>query len=172
MWGGHARPGRGHPPTVDLDPVPVRVAEVEGVAPATADETRLASLRRFLVSEPLTNFGGDVVVLAIVSRQRRNAYNDKLIVALAARHRLPAVCSLRRIRSIGDQAAAGGERAVPARGNLHRSHPQGREAADLPVQAPTKYELTTAKALGLDVPATLLARATNDVRASDQKLIN
>jgi hypothetical protein len=40
----HARPDHRHHPTVDLDPVPVRVEEVEGVAPATADETLLASL--------------------------------------------------------------------------------------------------------------------------------
>src|SRR5262249_12358103 len=44
MRGGHARPGHRHHPTVDLDPVPVRVEEIEGVAPATADESLLASL--------------------------------------------------------------------------------------------------------------------------------
>ena len=48
-------------------------------------------------------------------------------------------------------------------GCLRRSHPQGRETSELPVQAPTKYEmvinLKTAKALGITVPATVLARA-------------
>src|SRR5262249_11709376 len=42
--GGHAGPGHRHHPTVDLDPVPVRVEEIEGVAPATADESLFASL--------------------------------------------------------------------------------------------------------------------------------
>src|SRR5262249_20688172 len=45
MRGGHARPGHLHHPTVASDPVPVRVEEIEGVAPATADESLLASLR-------------------------------------------------------------------------------------------------------------------------------
>ena len=52
-------------------------------------------------------------------------------------------------------------------GGLLRSHPQGRETYELPVQAPTKYEmvinLKTAKAPGITVPGTVLARAVQVV---------
>ena len=91
------------------------------------------------------------------------ALHRDLIVALAARHRLPAVHPSRRfdggLISYGPDVIDQYRRAA---GYVHRIL-KGEKPADLPVQAPTKYELVinlkTAKALGLTVPETLLARA-------------
>ena len=91
-------------------------------------------------------------------------YSD-LIVALAARHRLPAMYPYRDFVNAGGLLCYGVDRA-----DLYRRAAsyvdrilRGAKPSDLPVQAPTKYELSinlkTAKALGLDVPAMLLARA-------------
>jgi putative ABC transport system substrate-binding protein len=88
-----------------------------------------------------------------------------LIIALAARHRLPAVYPYAICTAQGGLISYGVEAAGPYRlaaGYVDRIL-KGEKPADLPVQAPTKYELAinlkTAKALGLDVPPTLLARA-------------
>jgi putative ABC transport system substrate-binding protein len=88
-----------------------------------------------------------------------------LIISLAARHRLPAVGSDRAFVTAGGLISYGPGRVDPygrAAGYVDRIL-KGEKPADLPVQAPTRYELVinlkTAKALGLDVPPMLLARA-------------
>ena len=87
------------------------------------------------------------------------------IVALADRHRLPAVYPSRVDAAIGGLISYGPDQVDQNRraaGYVDRIL-KGEKPADLPVQAPTKYELVinlkTAKALGVEIPATLLARA-------------
>jgi len=89
----------------------------------------------------------------------------ELITTLAARHRLPAVYAFRYFVTVGGLISYGPDSIDPFRraaGYVDRVL-KGEKPADLPVQAPTKYEtvinLKTAKALGLEVPPTLLARA-------------
>jgi putative tryptophan/tyrosine transport system substrate-binding protein len=91
--------------------------------------------------------------------------NRDLIVALAARHRLPAIYGTREFAAAGGLMAYDTDRidifrrAATYADRLLR----GAKPSDLPVQAPTKYEtvinLKTAKALGLTVPQTLLVAA-------------
>jgi ABC-type uncharacterized transport system substrate-binding protein len=93
------------------------------------------------------------------------AFNRDLIIALAAKHRLPAVYPYRYFVSGGGLMSYGPdtiEQYRRAAGYIDRIL-KGEKPADLPVQAPTKYDLVinlkTAKALGLIVPPSLLARA-------------
>jgi len=91
--------------------------------------------------------------------------NRTLIVTLAAEHKLPAVYPYRYYAAAGGLICYGPddiEQYRLAAGYVDRIL-KGEKPADLPVQAPTKYELVinlkTAKALNLEVPATVLARA-------------
>jgi putative tryptophan/tyrosine transport system substrate-binding protein len=91
--------------------------------------------------------------------------NRDLVIALAARHRLPAVYSFRLFVTAGGLMSYGVD-------FTHQNHDaasyvdrilRGEKPADLPVQAPTKFEtavnLKTAKTLGLTIPPDLLVAA-------------
>jgi putative ABC transport system substrate-binding protein len=88
-----------------------------------------------------------------------------LIIALAARHKLPAIFPFRFHATGGGLMSYGPDTIGPHRraASYVDRILKGEKPADLPVQAPTKYEfvinLKTAKALGLTVPPTLLATA-------------
>jgi len=104
--------------------------------------------------------GGMIVTAGALPQRHRD-----LIIALAARHKLPTVYFERSFVSAGGLVSYGANETDQYRraaGYVDRIL-RGEKPADLPVQAPTKYELVinlkTAKALGLDVPQTLLATA-------------
>ena len=104
--------------------------------------------------------GGLIVTASALAVRHRD-----LITMLAARHRLPAVYFARHLVAAGGLTSYGIDQIDPYRlaaGYVDRIL-KGEKPADLPVQQPTKYELVinlkTAKALGLDVPTTVLARA-------------
>jgi putative ABC transport system substrate-binding protein len=88
-----------------------------------------------------------------------------LIIALAGRYRLPAVYPFRYYVASGGLASYGPDTIDQFRraASYVDRILKGEKPSDLPVQAPTKYELVinlkTAKALGIEVPPTLLARA-------------
>jgi putative ABC transport system substrate-binding protein len=101
----------------------------------------------------------------IVTPSAGTSVHQDLIITLAARHKLPAVYAFRANVTGGGLISYGPDlvgQFRPAAEYVDRIL-KGEKPADLPVQAPTKYELVinlkTAKSLGLDVPASLLARA-------------
>ena len=104
--------------------------------------------------------GGLIVLPSPITQVHR-----ELITALAARHRLPAAYVFRFFVTSGGLVSYGidpADQARQAAGYVDRIL-KGEKPADLPIQQPTKFELVinlkTAKALGLDIPTSLLARA-------------
>src|SRR6516165_9471105 len=102
--------------------------------------------------------------LIVTASPQATSHRD-LIIALAARHRLPAVYYARYWAAAGGLISYGPDyldQYRSAAGYVDRIL-KGEKPADMPVQAPTKFELVinlkTAKALGLTVPQSLLASA-------------
>ena len=141
-------------------------AIIQSVATSTGIDVRPVNLRAAgEIERAITAFaripnGGLVVTASALSVVHRD-----LIVTLAARHKLPAVYYERFFVTGGGLISYGAdfiEQHRRAAGYVDRIL-KGEKPADLPVQAPTKYALAinlkTAKALGLTVPTSVLARA-------------
>jgi len=131
-----------------------------GIELSPVDVREAAEIERGVAAFARSSNGG-VVVTASPSA----AVHRELIVGMAARHQLPAVYPFRYFVSGGGLISYGPDSIDPYRraaGYVDRIL-KGEKPADLPVQAPTKYEtainLKTAKALGLTLPPTLLATA-------------
>jgi ABC-type uncharacterized transport system substrate-binding protein len=143
-----------------------QLGAIQSVAPSFGVELSPINLRdageieRAITAFGRASNGGLVVTASLLAL----AYRD-LLVTLAARHKLPAVYSQRYFATSGGLISYGPDfldQFRRAAGYVDRIL-KGEKPADMPVQAPTKYELVinlkTAKALGLDVPHSLLARA-------------
>jgi putative ABC transport system substrate-binding protein len=141
-------------------------AVIQSVARSVGVEVSPLNLRdaseteRAVTAFARSSNGGMIVTGSALASVQRN-----LIIELAARHRLPAVYFERHfvasggLISYGADQVDGYRRAAAYVDRILK----GEKPADLPIQAPTKYELVinlkSAKALGLEMPATVLARA-------------
>jgi putative ABC transport system substrate-binding protein len=110
-------------------------------------------------------FASDVNGGLVVTAASFGANHPDVIPTLAVRHKLPAVYPFRYFVNAGGLMSYGSDLASQFRSAAQYVDRilKGAKPADLPVQASTKYELVinlrAAKAIGIDVPATLLARA-------------
>jgi ABC-type uncharacterized transport system substrate-binding protein len=141
-------------------------AAMQGAAPSLGVELRpigvrdAAEIERAVAAFAQRQNSGLIVTLSGITVLHRG-----LITTLAARHRLPAVYPYSYFVTSGGLLSYGPDivdQYRRAAGYVDRIL-KGEKPADLPVQTPTKYELVinlkTAKALGLDIPASVLARA-------------
>jgi putative ABC transport system substrate-binding protein len=142
-------------------------AVIQSVAPALEMEVTAINMRDAggEIERAITAFAGSPNSGLILTSSTLAVAHSELIIALAAKHKLPAVYYRRGYAARGGLISYGydiSQLFQGAAGYVDRIL-RGEKPADLPAQAPNKYELVinlkTAKALGLDVPHSLLARA-------------
>jgi putative ABC transport system substrate-binding protein len=136
------------------------VAQSVGVEVSSVNLRDAGEIERAVSTFARSSNGGLIATLSALAVVHR-----ELIIALAARHKLPTVYYRREFVTGGGLISYGPDYADQYRraaGYVDRIL-KGEKPADLPVQAPTKYglviNLKTAKALGLDMPSSVLARA-------------
>jgi putative ABC transport system substrate-binding protein len=142
-------------------------AAIQSVAPSLRVEVTPVGLRDTdEIERAVSAFAHSPNGGLIATAGAATVLHSNLIVTLAARHKLPAVYNERSFAAAGGLVSYGPDfvdQYRRAAGYVDRIL-KGEKPADLPVQAPTKYELVinlkTARALGLEVPATLLAPPT------------
>jgi ABC-type uncharacterized transport system substrate-binding protein len=143
-----------------------QLGALQGAAPSVGVEVTPVGVRGAgEIERGITAFARGSNDGLIVTGSALAFVNRDLIVTLAARHKLPAVYWDRTPVTGGGLISYGADLVDQCRraADYVDRILKGEKPGDLPVQAPTKYELVinlkTAKALGLEVPATLLARA-------------
>jgi putative ABC transport system substrate-binding protein len=141
-------------------------AVIQSVAPSIGVDVSAIKLRDARqIEQDVTRFANSPNGGLILTGSALSVVHQKLIVALAAQHKLPAVYYRRYYVTSGGLISYGPDVDEQYRGAARYVDRilKGENPADLPVQAPTKYELVinlkTAKALGLSVPQSLLSRA-------------
>jgi putative ABC transport system substrate-binding protein len=143
-----------------------QLGAIQSVSPSFGVELRPVGLADANeIEHGITAFARDPNGALILTVGPGAIRHRELVIGLAARHKLPAVYPYRFHATEGGLISYGPDTIDPYRraaGYVDRIL-RGEKPADLPVQAPTKYDLTinlkTAKALGLTVPSTLIARA-------------
>jgi ABC-type uncharacterized transport system substrate-binding protein len=144
----------------------LQLAAIQTAAPSFGVELSIIDVSdKDKIERGVTAFAGSANRGLIVIRTVENIDAHDLIIALAARYRLPTVYPLRFFVAAGGLASYGTDAVEEYRqvaGYVDRIL-KGEKPADLPVQTPTKYELMinlkTAKALGLSIPPAVLTRA-------------
>jgi putative ABC transport system substrate-binding protein len=141
-------------------------AVIQAVAPSLGMEISAINLRDAgEIEHAVTSFALSANGGLIVTASALSVVHRELIIALAARHRLPTIYYRRYFATLGGLISYGYDVVTQYRGAASYVDRilKGEKPANLPVQAPTRYELAinlkTAKALGLAVPPSLLATA-------------